>query len=452
MQNLLNDTIKKYRHLCDHMEIRIEESRASSIFLGTDSPVIKDSIETGCNIRVLVKGSYGFTYFNDLNLMDEFAGLAIEDAKKPGRGHTVLAPVLPVIDIVKSGINMKDISKSDKIKILQNYNHIILNYDREKIKKSLITYLEEFRKKYFASSEGTYIEEELLDLNYKIGAIAAENGKTGTGAFVGGSTGDFSILYGLEEKVEKACRDAIVQLDGEIIKGGVYTVLCDQEFSGVFAHEAFGHNCEADCLTNEDTKKEMATGRIIGNKILNVYDTPYPGARGYMKYDDEGVETKKVYLIKEGVLAGKLHTRETAAMFNEEPAGSARAINYRFPPICRMRTTCIEAGKSTFSDMIKDIKKGVYVSGNEGGRSGETFIASPRYAYIIRNGEIAEPVKGVKITGNIFKTLQNIDMIGQDFQIVDTIFGCAKNGQYFLPVSKGAPHIRIQDVTIGGTI
>ena len=184
MQNLLNDTIKKYRHLCDHMEIRIEESRASSIFLGTDSPVIKDSIETGCNIRVLVKGSYGFTYFNDLNLMDEFAGLAIEDAKKPGRGHTVLAPVLPVIDIVKSGINMKDISKSDKIKILQNYNHIILNYDREKIKKSLITYLEEFRKKYFASSEGTYIEEELLDVNYKIGAIAAENGKTGSGACV----------------------------------------------------------------------------------------------------------------------------------------------------------------------------------------------------------------------------------------------------------------------------
>ncbi len=137
----------------------------------------------------------------------------------------------------------------------------------------------------------------------------------------------------------------------------------------------------------------------------------------------------------------------------EKVTGSARAINYRYPPICRMRHTCIEKGTGTFKDMIKDIKTGIYALKSASGTSnGETFTIIPCFSYMIRNGELAEPVKGVKINGNLFKSLENIDMIGSDFEIISGLGGCGKKGQFPLPISKGAPHIRIQNISVGGEV
>jgi len=257
----------------------------------------------------------------------------------------------------------------------------------------------------------------------------------------------------LEGEVEKACKDAITHLDIPAVKSGTYTVICNPEVAAVFAHEAFGHTCEGDKYKNEAMKKELATGRAIASKILNIYDTGLDeGCRGYLKYDDEGVKTEKTYLIKKGIFTGKLHSRETSALLHELPTGSARAINYKFPPICRMRNTCIENGEIAFEEMIKGIDKGLYVVKARGGTGGEMFTITPRFSFMIRKGEITGPVKGVKITGNLFETLKNIDMVGSDFQIISEAGGCGKNGQMPLPISHSAPHIRIQNVSVGGEI
>jgi TldD protein len=116
-----------------------------------------------------------------------------------------------------------------------------------------------------------------------------------------------------------------------------------------------------------------------------------------------------------------------------------------------MTNTAIEEGDVSFEDMIKEIKLGIYACGMFGGNTAlENFSFSSAYAYMIRDGQIAEMVKDVILAGNLFTTLKNIDAIGDDFEWFKSAGWCGKGGQGGLPVAMGAPRIRIQDVVIGG--
>ncbi|PKN84204.1 MAG: TldD/PmbA family protein, partial [Chloroflexi bacterium HGW-Chloroflexi-8] len=210
---------------------------------------------------------------------------------------------------------------------------------------------------------------------------------------------------------------------------------------------------EADFVYGNPLAREMMTlGRRFGQGILNVYDDgSIRDLRGTTFYDDEGTPARRNWLIRDGVLVGRLHSRQTAARMGEKPSGNARAVNYRFAPIVRMTNTAIDNGTTTFENMIKDIKLGIYACNAYGGETQlENFSFSSSYAYMIRDGRIAEMVKDVNLAGNLFTTLGNIDMIGNDFLWLNTGGGCGKAGQFPLPVGMGAPHIRIQNVVIGG--
>jgi TldD protein len=195
----------------------------------------------------------------------------------------------------------------------------------------------------------------------------------------------------------------------------------------------------------------MVLGKKFGRPELNIVDgAAVPHLRGSYKYDDEGTPATKTHLIKEGVLVGRLHSRETAEKMGEKPTGNARAVNFRFPPIVRMTNTYIEPGKTTFEEMISGIKEGVYARNWYGGTTSmEMFTFSAGEAFMIRNGKIAELVRPVVLTGNVFQTLQNIDAIGDDLAM-NQGGGCGKAGQSPLPVSNGSPHIRILKCLVGG--
>jgi TldD protein len=197
-------------------------------------------------------------------------------------------------------------------------------------------------------------------------------------------------------------------------------------------------------------KEIMVLGRKFGQKQLNIVDgAAVPNLRGSYKYDDEGVPAKKTDLIREGVLVGRLHSRETAGKMHEPTSGNARALDYRFPPIVRMTNTYIEPGEATFEEIIGDIELGVYCRNWYGGTTSmEMFTFSAGEAYMIRDGKVAELVRPVKLTGNLFTTLMNIDALGNDMDF-NQGGGCGKGGQMPLPVSNGSPHIRIQDCVVG---
>jgi TldD protein len=198
----------------------------------------------------------------------------------------------------------------------------------------------------------------------------------------------------------------------------------------------------------------MQLGKRFGPDILNVIDDgSFPGEQGTHRYDFEGVPAGKNYLIRDGILVGRLHSRETAAKMGEPPTGNARSIGYEHPPIVRMTNTYIDKGDASFQDMIKDVELGVYALNAFGGQTAlEMFTFSAGHGFMIRDGEIAEMVRDVVLTGNVFQTLQSVDMLTDQVEWApgNGPYGCGKGGQNSLQVGLGGPHVRMHNVVIGG--
>jgi len=283
-------------------------------------------------------------------------------------------------------------------------------------------------------------------------AIARDGDNVQTATESRSGQNGFDFVQGQEALARAVGRRAVDLLSAQSVVGGQYPIVLNPRLAGVFAHEAFGHLSESDFVyENPRAQEMMVLGRRFGQDILTIYDDgSLPGLRGTHKYDDEGTPTHRANLIENGILVGRLHSRETAAKMGEPVTGNARATGYRYPPIVRMTNTAIAGGDASFDDIIKDIKLGIYACDMYGGQTAlENFSFSSAYAYMIRDGAVAEMVKDVILAGNLFTTLMHIDAIGSDF-VWSLGGGACGKGQGGLPVTFGAPHIRIQDVVMGG--
>lgn len=441
----------------EYCEIRVEESEDTSVsFRGKDIDRVSQTVSVGGNVRALKDGGWGFVSFNRLEDLPRKVEEACAQARLLGeklKKEIKLYPVDPVEDDVPGEFKKPAFSVPlrDKVKILEDYNRLIL--ESPEITSSFVSYSDKHSHIYFANTDGTYIHQEKMDLSGVLTAIASRENLSTQDRVTFGSNSDFDVILGLEDRVREAARIAREALYAPVIEAGEYTVILDPDMAGLFVHEAFGHLSEADSLDEDERMKELLKiGTRYGTEDLDIYDSGIEGGnRGESRYDDEGVPMQKTYLIKGGVIVGHLHSRESAWKMGEKPTGNARAISYRFPPIVRMRTTCIAPGKHSFDEMLKGISLGVYVKGGYGGQTnGEMFTFAASRAYMIRNGAVAELVRDVNLTGNVFTTLQNIDMIGNDFTYKNSAGGCGKGWQGPLPVAQGSPHIRIQKVVIGG--
>ncbi len=447
------------RSRADYTEIRLQrEWRSQVLYRGHNLENLEASSELGGIVRCLVGGGWGIAVFNSPDEMerrveDAYRIASIVSAKIPEQVE--LAPVEAAQEelCVSLQKDPRSVTLQQKQELLQGYNEILLNYS-DKIVTTRARYVDSFAEITFANSEGAFIVEERPNVTLLLVATAREGDANIQMAFESdGWAAGFEAVEGQEEKAEAAARRALDLLEAKPVKGGVYTVILDQELAGVFIHEAFGHLCEADFLfKNPRLQAILKPGRTFGLEELNVVEDGYlPGLQGNSKYDDEGTLRRKTYLIRNGILQGFLHNRETAARMGAEPTGNARAISYRFEPIVRMRNTYIDRGSATFEQMLRDVDYGVYARGAFGGQTElEQFTFSAAYAYEIVNGQVGDMLRNVVLTGNIFETLRNIDLIGNDLVIKGSSGGCGKGGQSPLPVTDGGPHIRIQNLTIGG--
>jgi len=346
---------------------------------------------------------------------------------------------VPTVTRIVPGSARKDprqIDLEEKYRLTSLYNQILLS--GPEIQTSDLRYVDVYTVKYFANSEGTYIKQERFYTLLGMASIARRGGNIQSAHEGVGGTGGYELVENQEEKAEKAVKRASQLLDAEPAKGGRYTVVVDPELSGVFAHEAFGHLSEADFLfENERLLDIMKLGRRFGSEILNIVDEPpIPGEGGFYLYDDEGVAAGKTYLIREGKLVGRLHSRETS---------------YEYPPIVRMSNTYIEKGEKSKEEMISEVKEGIYARGFRGGQTNlEMFTFAPEEGYIIKDGKLTRRIRDFNLTGNIFTTLSQIDAVGNDLVLFTGPGGCGKNDQSPLPVSTGGPHIRIRELVVGG--
>ncbi len=447
----LAEAVKGYS--ADYIEARLEESQTSHItYRGKEIESIGRSTAIGGNVRALVRGGWGFVTFNNLNDMPGRVELAVKQAQIVGNEESKLAPVEPVVENVPSQVdkNPVTIPIAEKKRLLDEYNDII--WRTPKIQTSVIGYGDSHKKVIFTNSSGSYVEQERMDITLRLTAIAAEDSNIQQVGLSLGNSGDFNLIQDYHQQVGLMAQRTVELLSAPQVKGGEYTVVLDPVLAGVFVHEAFGHLSEADFVYENDRLRQvMVLGKKFGSAELNIVDSAtIPGLRGSYKYDDEGVPATKTYLIREGKLVGRLHSRETAAKMKEKPTGNARAINYRYPPIVRMTNTYIEPRAVSFDDMISDIREGIYAKNWYGGMTSmEMFTFSAGEAYMIRNGKLAELLRPVVLTGNVFTTLNNIDAIGNDLEM-NQGGGCGKGAQVPLPVSNGSPHIRIRHCLVGG--
>ncbi|MGD8794354.1 MAG: TldD/PmbA family protein, partial [Anaerolineae bacterium] len=395
----------------DYTEIRLEDRQTTNIvYRGKDLETASAVIDAGGIVRCMVRGGgWGVVTFNDRHDLGERVQQAYECARLVQSEEPIELAPIPVSQerlTVTLEQDFRQVSMAEKKALAEGYNQILLGHD-DRIVDTMTLYRDTFSRILFASSEGSFIEEERPMVTTYVSATARDGDNVQQAFESRSGQRGFAFVLGLEELATMAAQRAADLLGAETVVGGRYPVVLNPGLAGVFIHEAFGHLSESDFVyENPKAQEMMVLGRRFGSEILTVFDDgSAPGLRGAHKYDDEGTPTGRTDLIKEGVLVGRLHSRETAAKMGEKPTGNARATGYRYPPIVRMTNTAIEGGETPLEEMMGEIDLGVYACNMFGGQTMlENFSFSSAYAYMIRDGQIAELVKDVILAGNLFTT------------------------------------------------
>jgi TldD protein len=341
------------------------------------------------------------------------------------------------------------ISIEDKINTTLAINNKILGYDN-RIKSCTIDYLDLTGTNYFINNEGSYIEQDKLYVWSRITATAKEGEIFTFSREEIGSTSGYEIFDVETPEIvgERVAKRAVEQLRAKSPKGGTFPVILGPNVVGVFVHEAFGHLAEADLTLSGSILLDKLGKKIASNLVTFYDDGTIDGAFGSFKYDDEGIPAQKTLLIKDGVVVGLMHSRETAQKFNMEPTGNMRAEDFRVEPIIRMRNTFMEPKDYSFEELIEDVKFGYYFKSFRGGQANldGTFQVGIQEAYEIVNGELGQPVRNASISGNALETLFKVDAVGKDFELWPG--RCGKGQTAF--VCDGGPHVMVKEVLVGG--
>ncbi len=407
--------------------------------------------KTGGNVRVLTGGGYGTFCFTDLDDV-EYAFKEARFASDLIKGNKILNHMEINVDHVKVNpqLDPRTISIDEKKALISKYIDLFMSHDL--IVNLETEYYEQFTDTLILNNKGTEVRQEelIVGINFRITSKRGELTQITRLSLGGGES--YDLLLDKENEIIAKAKQTIDLLDAEPVVGGNYDVVLDSDVSGLFIHEAFGHLSEADNLIGNDVLAEtMTLGETFAVDTFNVIDDPtlvgYPGS--YI-YDHEGTKAKKTYLIKDGKLKGRLHSLESAAFMDELPTGHSRAKSFGFTPIVRMGNIYIDKDKYTLEEMIASIDDGLYLFGSAGGQtSGDTFTFAVQGAYRIKKGEITGMVRDLALTGHLFSTLKNIEMIGNEIDFSRS-GGCGKGGQILIKSGKGSAPIKIKNMGIGG--
>ncbi|KQC08496.1 MAG: TldD [Candidatus Cloacimonas sp. SDB] len=439
----------------DFADIRYEIMKETFLNLtGKELSRIDTNTTDGYVLRILKNGGFSSISFTQPTDAEKAIKTAMQNAELLSKNldkpiALAKTPQIKANVVLQLQDDPRKIPLAEKLELLRKYNDIPLSY--EKIVMTYLGYSETFRKKYYLNSAGSEISEELLTTRIG-GSLTSKEGNLtqNLGISSGGSNG-FNSIRNLEDLFEKRSGIALDLLKAEPISGGIYNCILNPSLSGVFAHEAFGHFSEADIIeTLPAMRKKMQLGAKLGNDTLSITDNAtLPDQLGFYRYDDEGVAVRKVELMKNGVLTGRLHSRRTAQEFNEPVSGHCVAEDYKYAPIIRMGTIFIESGKNSFEDLMDQLDNGLYIIDAKGGQtSGENFTFGAQYGFKVKNGKKAGMIRDINMSGNLYSTLKEITSVGNDLLLSKT-GGCGK-GQLNIRSCHGGPHILMKNVVIGG--
>ncbi len=441
----------------DFSEIYLEKTVSS--FLKYEEDILKKpeiNIKKGLGIRVVSGENFGYSYSESFDMKD-----LLNVAKTSRRIIKTGAKNKVVGFKKKSDIKryypedvISEIKSEDKIKLLKaGYESV-----REKkfVQRVSVSYADEIKIILIINSEGLMVYDIQPLLRYNVEIIGEREGKRVRGYDGGGGRygTDYFKIRKPEDIAYESLRQMNVQLDAKDSPAGEITVVLASGDSGILLHESIGHPLEADF----NRKKTSAFSERIGEKVAcngcTIIDAgTIQGSRGSINIDDEGMVSSENVLIEKGVLKGYMHDKISSSYFKTKPTGNGRRESYEYYPLPRMTNTYLDKGKYVSEEIIRSVKKGIFIKNYSGGEVNITngdFVFKATEAYLIENGKIGAPLKGVTLIGNGPDILTKIDMVGNDLKFSDGKWTCGKDGQS-VPVGVGIPTVRINKITVGGS-
>jgi TldD protein len=308
------------------------------------------------------------------------------------------------------------------------------------------------------SSDGTLARDRQPMVRFGISAVAEEKGKRQAGRSGTAKRRGLDLFAEPgatpEDHGREAARLAIAMLHAEEAPAGPMEVVLAAGESGILLHEAVGHGLEADFNRKQTSNYSGQIGKQVASPLCTVVDdATIVNARGSINVDDEGIPGGRIVLIENGILAGYMQDRISARHFGVKPTGNGRRESFRHPPLPRMTNTMLLAGNDDPQDIIGSVARGVYAKRFSGGQvniSNGDFVFALTESYLIENGKLGVPLRGVNLIGNGPDVLRNVTMVGDDFLLSDGTWTCGKDGQS-VPVGIGTPTVKIKQITVGGT-
>lgn len=451
----------------DLLEIRGDD--VAHVTISSEKLNIKDTRvfrRIGIGVRAYVNGATGYSFTTLLSKpsVKDVVSKAVKSAKVAGQYASLrLKPAEYKPASAKYSIDVKqnpsEIDFEEKKEMLLRGEQAARDAGVD-VATTRANYGEACGRKFFTNSEGTEISREVLlvSIGFTVvsrrGSILADAHDSHGGSF---GLEAFRDEYSPETLGRNAAEWAAEKLEGKKAPAGKFSSLIDNVLAGVMAHESFGHLSEFDFVFTGASPLRGRLNQQLGSEHATIIDEgivdlpKYPGF--ILPYDDEGVKTKRVVLLDQGVLKGYLHLRGTAGAVGAEPTGNGRAVDYRFEPICRMRNTYFDKGELKVEEALELLDNGIYACGTSGGQVSldGTFMFKAVRGYWIENGEKKHPFRDLAIRGHILDFLKAVQGRCNDLKIHSSYFGgCGKGGQYPLPVGLGGPHLLLKEATFGG--
>jgi TldD protein len=418
-------------------------------------------ITLGLGVRVTSGDATGYAYTEELSWEKmahaaKTAGqIAAGGGGKPvGIASIARVPTPSFYDVPAPSLTTPAI---DKLALLRAADKAARAYDK-RIVKVEASFAEAIREVLLFTSDGRMAHDVQPMLRIGVRAVAEVGGKRQAGS--GGGGGRYGMDYFQQAKRDaaahgvEAARVAIAMLDAVDAPAGELMVVLGPGDSGILLHEAVGHGLEADFNRKQTSNYTGQLGKEVASPLCTVVDDgTIPGSRGAINVDDEGYTARRNVLIENGVLVGYMHDKLSAKHYGIDPTGNGRRESFRSMPLPRMTNTSLLGGKDNPEDIIKSVKRGVYAKRFSGGQvniSNGDFVFSLSESYLIEDGKLTAPLKGVNLIGNGPDVLRKVDMLGSDYELSDGIWTCGKDGQS-VPVNVGTPTVRISSITVGGT-
>ena len=450
---------KAYSSKIDFADIYFEHTNVESWTI--EDSIVKNgtsSIDGGVGIRSVIGDKSGLAYSNTFSYfyLIESANMA-RSIIKSGENKTVkIGKPIKFKKLYDTSSPIGLTNDKDKVNFLKDIDQ----YIRQKepmVEQVIVTLAASHSSILILNTDGINAFDERPLVRFSVMVVLKKGKRRERGSAGGG--GRFAYKEIIDTKfgykfADEALRQAIVNLEALDSKAGTMTVVLGSGWPGILLHEAIGHGLEGDF----NRKKTSAFSGLIGKKVASsqctiVDDGTISKRRGSLSIDDEGCETQNTMLIEKGILRGYMQDKLNAQLMKTKSTGNGRRESYAYLPMPRMTNTFMLPGQYHNNEIIESVKQGIYAVNFSGGQVDITngqFVFTASEAYIIRDGRISSPIKGVTLIGNGPEVLKKVSMVGNDLKLDDGVGTCGKDGQN-VPVGVGQPTLKIDEITVGGT-